>query len=112
MDFVDKKFVYDEKTARYGIASYDNQKIIEPEIWHGVINPAVGRFFEPVSKIADPTLTGSVDIIADTEKIGVFLDKTHDFYTQSGVFSLSVLPPRVFYYDGFIEAKSFAIEDL
>ena len=41
VDFVDKKFLYNESSGRYIIADNDNQKIIEPEVWHGVINPAV-----------------------------------------------------------------------
>jgi hypothetical protein len=56
VDFVDKKFVYDEASKRYVTAATDTQKIIEPEIWHGVINPAVGRTFEKVSKEADPDI--------------------------------------------------------
>jgi hypothetical protein len=56
VDFVDKKFVYDEASKRYITAATDTQKIIEPEIWHGVINPAVGRTFEKVSKEADPDI--------------------------------------------------------
>lgn len=82
VDFVDKKFLYDEKTGKYIVAQNDSQKIVEPEIWHGVINPAVGREFEPISIEADPTLSGSVDILSDITKIETFLDKTHDFYTQ------------------------------
>lgn len=112
VDFVDKKFLYDEKTGKYIVAQNDSQKIVEPEIWHGVINPAVGREFEPISIEADPTLSGSVDILSDITKIETFLDKTHDFYTQRWVFAPTTMPPRVFYYDGFLEAKSFAIEDL
>lgn len=41
VDFVDKKFVYDESSKRYIAVNDGNQKIVEPEIWHGVINPAV-----------------------------------------------------------------------
>ena len=54
VDFVDKKFVYDEASKRYKTAKTDTQKIIEPEIWHGVINPAVGRLFQKENINADP----------------------------------------------------------
>lgn len=39
-------------------------------------------------------------------KVKNFLDKTHDFYTKSGKFTPSTVPPRVFYYDGFYESQS------
>ena len=55
------------------------------------MNPALGREWEGNS---------------DTQKIGLLLDKTHDFYTKQGKFVPSVSPPRVFYYDGYAESKS------
>lgn len=82
VDFVDKKFVYDEASKRYKNAQIDTQKIIEPEIWHGVINPAVGRQFNPKEIKADPKIVGSKDISSDIDQISAFLDKTHEFYTQ------------------------------
>ncbi len=56
VDFVDKKFLYDETSKRYITARTDTQKIIEPEIWHGVINPAVGRQFVRKEIPADPSI--------------------------------------------------------
>lgn len=56
VDFVDKKFVYDEASKRYKTAQTDTQKVIEPEIWHGVINPAVGRPFYKKDTKADPNI--------------------------------------------------------
>jgi hypothetical protein len=41
VDFVDKKFTYDDNAGNYVVADNANQKVIEPEIWHGLINPAV-----------------------------------------------------------------------
>lgn len=41
VDFVDKQFVYNTKTSRYEVASNATRESVEPEIWHGVINPAV-----------------------------------------------------------------------
>ncbi len=89
VDFVDKSFVYDTKTKRYKYSSTDagSESV---EIWHGVINPAVGRAWSS----------------ADIWKIWQFLDKTHDFYKKNGKFALSSVPPKVFYYDGLAEAKS------
>lgn len=66
-------------------------KTEQVDIWHGVINPAVSRSW-----------SGTTDI----PKIGQFLDKTHDFYTKSGKFTPSSIPPRVFYYDQYLEQKS------
>lgn len=63
----------------------------EVDIWHGFINPAVGR-----------TWSGATDI----SKIGQFLDKTHEFYIKSGKFVPATTPPRVFYYDRYLEQKS------
>jgi len=67
VDFVDKKFTLEERSGRYIIVENANQKTIEPEIWHGVINPAVGRVW-----------SGAVDI----QKISSFFDKSHDFYSK------------------------------
>jgi hypothetical protein len=43
VDFVDKKFVYNTNTRLYESPSNARRDAIEPEIWHGVINPAAGR---------------------------------------------------------------------
>lgn len=90
VDFVDKAFVYDPKSSGY---IYNTTDLVSEsvEIWHGVINPAVGRNWGGATDIA---------------KIGQFLDKTHAFYTKSGKFAPSTLPPKVFYYDGQSESKS------
>ncbi len=42
VDFDDKVFVYDPKSAQYMYNSQD-PKVEQVDIWHGVINPAVGR---------------------------------------------------------------------
>lgn len=95
VDFDDKTFVYNSETHRYERSSTQNEGIDIVDIWHGVINPALGREWE-----------GGADIAM----IGSFLDKTHDFYTQSNVFSADAesMPPKVFYYDGFIESRSLS----
>lgn len=67
VDFVDKKFLYDEKSGVYKIAPDTSDDVVLPEIWHGVINPAVGRAWNASD---------------DISLIGNFLDKTHDFYTK------------------------------
>jgi hypothetical protein len=90
VDFVDKAFVYDAPSLSYRYQG-DKARSESVEIWHGVINPAVGR-----SWAGD----------ADTTKIGIFLDKTHEFYTKSGKFALKNIPPQVLYYDGENESKS------
>ena len=61
-----------------------------------MINPAVGRDWTN----------------ADIVKISNFLDKTHTFYTRSGKFATSTIPPRVFYYDGEYEAQSVNLRSL
>ncbi len=91
VDFVDKTFVYNSNNWLYQYNSNRNIRSDSVDIWHGVINPAVGRNW---------------DAATDIVKIGKFLDKTHDFYTKSGKFALSTVPPRVFYYDGQSESKS------
>ena len=90
VDFTDKVFVYDEKSTRYSYNQTDASSE-GVDIWHGVINPAVGRSW-----------SGTTDI----GKIGQFLDKTHEFYTKSGKFVPATTPPRVFYYDRYLEQKS------
>lgn len=90
VDFDDKVFIYNNKSEQYSFNEEDNG-VESAEIWHGVINPAAGRNW-----------SGANDI----QKIGQFLDKTHDFYTKSGKFALSTIPPKVFYYDGLSEGKS------
>jgi hypothetical protein len=97
VDFVDKEFVYDPVSKKYHSSLVSTNKHVEADVWHGVINPAVGRVWN-----------GSDDI----GKISSFLDKTHDFYTKSGKFTPSKIPPRVFYYDGFAESKSASLKSL
>jgi len=94
VDFSDKTFIYNERSGRYEKVSSLNGNTDSVEIWHGVINPAVGRAW-----------AGDADI----RMIGQFLDKTHDFYTGQGRFAhdtLKDIPPKVFYYDGFSESRS------
>ncbi len=124
VDFVDKKFLYNENAKRYIFSDNENQTPVEPEIWHGVMNPAVGRTFERVEReekvwqinpTPTPSNTGAFitkKIESDISKISEFLDKSHDFYTQKWVFAPSGIPPRVFYYDGFLESQAFSIEDI
>ncbi|MBP9779728.1 hypothetical protein KBD33_03855 [Candidatus Gracilibacteria bacterium] len=90
VDFVDKAFVYNSKSHVYEKASESNSQVVEADIWHGVINPAVGRDWSD----------------ADISKISQFLDKTDAFYHQRDMFIPSTLPPRVFYYDGEYESDS------
>lgn len=88
VDFDDKRFVYNPKNHLYQYAP-NAQENTDVDIWHGVINPAVGRNW-----------AGDTDIA----KISAFLDKTHDFYTKQSKFTPSNIPPRVFYYDGYTES--------
>lgn len=90
VDFDDKSFVYNSRSDIYEY-SPNAPTNIEVDIWHGVMNPALGREWQ-----------GNSDIV----KIGLLLDKTHEFYTKQGKFAPSTLPPRVFYYDGYAESKS------
>jgi hypothetical protein len=90
VDFDNKRFVYDTREGRY-IWWRNAPESSDVDIWHGVINPALGREWDDVD---------------DVERIETFLDKTHDFYTKSGKFVPQVLPPRVFYYDGYAESLS------
>lgn len=71
VDFDDKRFVYNDRSHMYQYApnAPENSDV---EIWHGVINPSVGRVWNGASDIA---------------KISQFLDKTHDFYTKKGKFT-------------------------
>jgi hypothetical protein len=90
VDFDDKRFTYDYKSGLYRY-SREARESSDVDIWHGVINPALGRDWQGNSDIA---------------KIEAFLDKTHDFYTRSGKFVPLTTPPRVFYYDGYTESLS------
>lgn len=90
VDFDDKRFTYDSLQERY-IAQDGAPESSNVDIWHGVINPALGR-----------TWDDSIDI----PKVKNFLQKTHAFYTKSGKFAPSTTPPRVFYYDGYNESAS------
>lgn len=90
VDFDEKRFVYNQHSHTYQYAP-DASESTDVDIWHGVINPSVGRSWQGDS---------------DIEKISEFLDKTHDFYTKSGKFVSSTLPPRVFYYDGYNESAA------
>lgn len=89
VDFKEKAFVYDPASKTY---KHSNESMLEvPEIWHGVISPAVGREWK-----------GAEDI----EKIKKFLAKTENFYKKQAKFTDADTPPRVFYYDGFTESRS------
>lgn len=90
VDFDEKRFVYNQHSHTYQYAP-DAQESTDVDIWHGVINPSVGRSWQGAS---------------DIQKISEFLDKTHDFYTKNGKFVSSTLPPRVFYYDGYNESAA------
>lgn len=96
VDFDDKRFIYDELSGKY-MATTDSPESSDVEIWHGVINPSLGD-----------TWQNSRDI----PKVEAFLDKTHEFYTKSGKFTPSTLPPRVFYYDGYNESASVDMSSL
>ncbi len=97
VDFVDKAFVYNTRSNRYESAPDAVRRSVEAEVWHGAINPAIGRDW----------VEGT-----DTNKIGDFFDKTHAFYTKSGKFAPSTIPPRVFYYDGEYESQSVNFRSL
>lgn len=97
VDFVDKVFVYNERSMRYELPPESSAKVTEADIWHGVINPAVGRSWQGTT---------------DRQKIAQFLDKTHLFYTKSGRFAPTGQPPRVFYYDGEYERESVNFRSL
>ena len=45
VDFDDKRFVYSDLTRRYEYAN-STRETTDVEIWHGVINPSVGRIWE------------------------------------------------------------------
>ncbi len=90
VDFEDKSFVYSERSDIYEYAP-DAPSTTEVDIWHGVMNPALGREWDKQS---------------DIPKIGRLLDKTHDFYEKREKFAPSTTPPRVFYYDGYAESRS------
>jgi hypothetical protein len=96
VDFVDKAFVYNSKSNVYETASQSSSQVVEADIWHGVINPAIGRNWSN----------------ADIYKISQFLDKTDSFYNKKDKFIPSTLPPRVFYYDGEYEAESVSMRSL
>lgn len=94
VDFENKNFLYNEKSGRYEKVSALRSGDQSVEIWHGVINPSVGRDWNAGE---------------DITKIKNFLDKTHDFYTKSGKFVAQTEAPRVFYFDGFSETKSIEL---
>lgn len=96
VDFDEKRFVYDKREKKY-IFNTTVSESSDVEIWHGVMNPSLGS-----------TWDGARDI----PKIEVLLDKTHDFYTRSGKFAPSTIPPRVFYYDGYTESASVDPDNL
>lgn len=41
VDFVDKQFVYNDRSAHYETVPSATRNNVEAEIWHGVINPSV-----------------------------------------------------------------------
>ncbi len=91
VDFDDKRFVFNPRSHIYEYAPNASENT-DVEIWHGVINPSVGRIWDGAN---------------DPAKISQFLDKTHDFYAKSGKFLRSTsYAPRVFYYDGYNESRA------
>lgn len=94
-DFEHKVFVYNHDIDRYerGILASGGEE--SAEIWHGVINPSLGREWR-----------GETDV----KQISDFLDKTHRFYQKEGVFADADnnIPPKVFYFDGFAESRSMS----
>ena len=46
VDFDDKEFVYQKETGRYESPNFSVQKHVQADIWHGVMNPSVGRVWE------------------------------------------------------------------
>ncbi|MCH8518895.1 VCBS repeat-containing protein, partial [Candidatus Gracilibacteria bacterium] len=98
IDFVDKAFVYNHINSQYERRDTASTKL-QPEIWHGVIQPNTG-------------LRES-----DLEALRDYFDKNHDFYRAEGVFSperniisgrgdiSDDYQPFVFYYDQFRENK-------
>lgn len=97
VDFDNKAFLYNPRSERYEQVSSLQSGKKAPEIWHGVINPAVGRAWN-----------GDADITM----ISDFLDKTHNYYTQSGKFAPTNESPKVFYFDGFAESKSIVMRSV
>jgi hypothetical protein len=97
VDFDEKYFLWEKEQKRY-VISDDTPYAGDVDIWHGVINPSIGGKYSA----------------ADITKVSQFLDKTHDFYVKQGIFASSryTEPPRVFYYDGFIEQKSLSYENI
>lgn len=96
IDFRNKRFLYNQLTKRYekSASSYETTDV---DIWHGVINPALGKTW---------------DRTTDIPKIEAFLDKTHEFYTRSGKFAPMTTSPRVFYYDGYNESAALDFRSL
>lgn len=92
VDFDHKTFIYNERSNAYEKAILMSGGNDAVEIWHGVINPAIGREWRD----------------DDIREIADFLDKTHRFYAKEGVFADddNQKAPRVFYFDGFGESKS------
>ena len=91
-DFEDKAFVYDESAGYYESAKTPPKNDV-PEVWHGVIMPNTGSKSQ------------------DSDRIGTFLDKTHDFYKKQGVFSKSLAEPFMFYLDTLHDQKSSRLQD-
>lgn len=91
VDFEHKTFLYNNRSDRYEKVSALQSGNQAVEIWHGVINPAVGRDWQGDS---------------DISLIKNFLEKVHLYYTKQGRFAPTNEPPRVFYFDGFAESMS------
>ncbi len=89
-DFDDKVFEYSPEDGYYEVSKTANIKDT-PEIWHGVIMPN----------------TGSHD--QDKQRLGQFLDKTHDFYNREGAFSSSLSEPSIFYLDAYHDQESTSL---
>jgi hypothetical protein len=91
-DFDDKVFVYDTTSGLYQAADTPILRDT-PEIWHGVMQPN----------------TGSAD--GDTAKLAEFLDKTHDFYSKTGVFAQTSAEPSVIYLDLYHDQNATKPQD-
>jgi hypothetical protein len=91
-DFDDKVFVYDTSTGLYQAADTPVARDT-PEIWHGVIQPNTG------------TAEG------DATKLAEFLDKTHAFYSKTGVFAQTSAEPSVIYLDLYHDQNATKPQD-
>ncbi len=101
VDFLDKWYIYDHDSKTFE-KNRENLNWLKAEIWHWVISP------------------NTWDSELDIEKVGDFLDKTHDFYNWKNNFDVTKnilnakkneeinknYKPHVFYFDQIREQKS------